>query len=36
MHNLWDDLSAATLKAELTQKLLFAEMAKEPMWDAAR
>lgn len=31
IHNLWDDPSAADLKAELTRKLLFAEMAKEPM-----
>jgi uncharacterized sulfatase len=32
VHNLWDDASHATLKAELLQKLLFAEMGKEPLW----
>lgn len=32
VHNLWDDASHAALKAELLQKLLFAEMGKEPLW----
>jgi len=31
VNNLWDDASSKTLKAELTRKLLFAEMAKEPL-----
>ncbi|GHC12256.1 sulfatase family protein [Cerasicoccus arenae] len=30
--NLWNDPEAANLKAELMQKLVFAEMGKEPMW----
>jgi len=30
--NLWDDPSARELKSELIKKLLFAEMAKEPLW----
>lgn len=30
--NLWDDPQHAGLKAELTRQLLFAEMAKEPLW----
>lgn len=30
--NLWGDPDKQALKAELTRKLLFAEMAKEPMW----
>ena len=29
--NLWDDPDFASLKAELTMKLLQAEMGKEPM-----
>ena len=29
--NLWDDPRHATLKAELTRRLLFAEMGKEPL-----
>lgn len=31
LNNLWDDHSSQAVKAELTQKLLFAEMAVEPM-----
>lgn len=31
-HNLWDEPSARALKAELTRRLLFAEMGKEPLW----
>ena len=31
LNNRWDDPAAAALKAELTRKLLFAEMAKEPL-----
>ena len=30
--NLWGEPGAKELKAELMQKLLFAEMAKEPLW----
>jgi uncharacterized sulfatase len=30
--NLWDDPSATELKAELFQKMMHAEMGKEPMW----
>jgi len=30
--NLWDDPGSKELKAELTRKLLFAEMGKEPLW----
>ena len=29
--NLWDDPTHAALKAELTRRLLFAEMGKEPL-----
>ncbi|MBN1809037.1 MAG: sulfatase-like hydrolase/transferase [Planctomycetes bacterium] len=32
IHNLWDSLDHARLKAELVMKLLFAEMGKEPLW----
>jgi uncharacterized sulfatase len=32
VRNRWDDPAYAGLKAELTRKLLFAEMGKEPMW----
>ena len=32
VNNLWDDPDHQELKAELTRKLLFAEMAKEPLW----
>ncbi len=32
IHDMWDDPECAELKAELTRKLLFAEMAKEPLW----
>jgi uncharacterized sulfatase len=32
INNLWDDPRHASLKAELTRKLLFAEMRKEPLW----
>lgn len=31
VNNLWDDPESQTLKAELTRKLLFAEMGKEPL-----
>jgi arylsulfatase A-like enzyme len=31
-HNLWDEPSAQSLKSELTRRLLFAEMGKEPLW----
>ena len=31
VNNLWNDQSSANLKADLIQKLLFAEMGKEPM-----
>jgi arylsulfatase A-like enzyme len=31
VHNRWDDPARATLKAELMRKLVFAEMAKEPL-----
>jgi uncharacterized sulfatase len=30
--NLWDDPASQPLKAELTRRLLFAEMGKEPLW----
>ncbi|MFO7898067.1 MAG: sulfatase-like hydrolase/transferase [Planctomycetota bacterium] len=30
--NLWSDPAARELKAELTRRLLFAEMGKEPLW----
>lgn len=30
--NLWDEEEHASLKADLTRKLLFAEMGKEPLW----
>ncbi len=32
VNNLWDDPDHQELKAELTRKLLFAEMGKEPLW----
>jgi arylsulfatase A-like enzyme len=32
VRNLWSDPTRADLKAELTRKLLFAEMGKEPIW----
>jgi uncharacterized sulfatase len=32
VNNLWDEPEAKDLKAELTRKLLFAEMGKEPLW----
>ena len=32
LNNLWDDSAHQALKAELTRKLLFAEMGKEPLW----
>jgi len=32
LHNLWNDPASQTLKAELTRKMLFAEMAVEPMF----
>ena len=32
MENLWDEEEHASLKADLTRKLLFAEMGKEPLW----
>lgn len=32
VHNLWDDPGSQTLKADLTRRLLFAEMGKEPLW----
>ncbi|MEZ5276642.1 MAG: sulfatase-like hydrolase/transferase [Opitutaceae bacterium] len=32
IHNLWDEPESRELKAELTRKLLFAEMGKEPLW----
>jgi arylsulfatase A-like enzyme len=32
INNLWDEPACAGLKAELTRKLLFAEMGKEPLW----
>jgi len=31
INNLWDDVASQDLKAELTRKLLFAEMGKEPL-----
>lgn len=31
INNLWDDPTSAQLKAELTTKLIFAEMEKEPL-----
>ena len=31
-HNLWDDPDSKDLKAVLLQKLIHAEMTKEPMW----
>jgi hypothetical protein len=32
INNLWNDPDHAELKAGLIRKLLFAEMAKEPLW----
>jgi arylsulfatase A-like enzyme len=32
VHNRWDDPASRDLKMELLQKLLFAELAKEPLW----
>lgn len=32
IRNLWDSPEHQALKAELTRKLLFAEMGKEPLW----
>ena len=32
VNNLWNDPNSASLRVELVLKLLFAEMAKEPMW----
>ena len=32
INNLWNDPDSKDLKAELTRKLLFAEMGKEPLW----
>ena len=32
IRNLWDSPQHQNLKAELTRKLLFAEMGKEPLW----
>jgi uncharacterized sulfatase len=32
VHNLWDKAAYATLKADLTMKLLHAEMGKESLW----
>lgn len=32
IHNLWDDPEAADIRTELLQRLVFAEMAKEPLW----
>ena len=32
VENLWDEEEHASLKADLTRKLLFAEMGKEPLW----
>ena len=32
INNLWNDPGSKDLKAELTRKLLFAEMGKEPLW----
>ena len=32
IHNLWNEPSARDLKGELTRRLLFAEMEKEPLW----
>ena len=32
VRNLWSVAEHANLKSELTRKLLFAEMGKEPLW----
>ena len=31
-HNLWDDPTSQSLKSDIFQKLIHAEMGKEPMW----